>query len=243
MKLDQVVPWGRTAGEYQRMFALDVGDLRRSILGVADGPASFNAEWSARGGRVVSVDPLYQFSAQQIEARFEAVLPQVLAATQASLDAFVWDELQSVEGLERRRRQALTAFLADYQAGRRVGRYLASGLPRLPFADGRFDLALCSHYLFTYSDLLDADAHVAAIAEMVRVAREARVFPLADMFAGGPSRHLPAVLARLPAAGLTARIARVPYEFQRRANEMLVVKRSSAVNDDRGLPIRIEGPR
>ena len=231
MKLDQVVPWGRTAGEYQRMFALDEGDLRRSILGVADGPASFNAEWSARGGRVVSVDPLYQFTARQIEARFEAVLPQVLAATQATHDAFVWDELRSLEELERRRRRALGTFLADYETGSQLGRYVAAGLPRLPLADGQFDLALCSHYLFTYSELLDADAHAAAILEMARVARDVRVFPLADMFAGGPSPHLPAVLERLSAAGLTVRIARVPYEFQRGANEMLVVERPTAVND------------
>ncbi|MFO0899007.1 MAG: hypothetical protein U0836_16405 [Pirellulales bacterium] len=231
MKLDQVVPWGRTGNEYERMFALDAGDLPRAILGVADGPASFNAEWSARGGRVVSVDPLYVFDAGQIEARFEAVLPRVMEATLATVDAFVWDEMSSVEELERRRRKALSTFLADYEAGRWDGRYLAAGLPHLPLASNRFDLALCSHYLFTYSDLLDADAHLAAIVEMARVAREVRVFPLVDMFAGGPSRHLTTVLERLPAAGLTARIERVPYEFQRGANEMLVVNRLVAAAD------------
>lgn len=230
MKLAEVVPWGRTADEYRRMFALDDGDLRRSILGVADGPASFNAEWSARGGHVVSVDPLYRFSAQQIEARFVEVLPRVLAATQATFDAFVWEELRSLEELEWRRRQALAAFLADYDAGRQAGRYVAAGLPRLPLAAGQFDLALCSHYLFTYSDLLDAAAHVAAILEMARVAREVRVFPLVDMFAGGPSGHLPAVLAQFSAPGLTPRIERVCYEFQRGAAEMLVVTRGPATS-------------
>ncbi len=228
MKLDQVVPWGRTGDEYERMFALDSFDLPKAILGVADGPASFNAEWSTRGGRVVSVDPLYQFTARQIEARFEAVLPRVLAATQATRDAFVWDELRSLEELERRRRRALSTFLADYQTGPRTGRYLAAGLPWLPLSDSQFDLALCSHYLFTYSDLLSADAHLAAILEMARVAREVRVFPLVDMFAGGPSRHLPAVLEQLSAAGLIARVVRVPYEFQQGANEMLVVERPVA---------------
>ena len=36
--------------------------------GCADGPASFNAELSGRGGRVVSCDPLYRFDAAQIRA-------------------------------------------------------------------------------------------------------------------------------------------------------------------------------
>ena len=228
MKLDQVVPWGRTAVEYERMFALGAGDLRRSILGVADGPASFNAEWSARGGQVLSVDPLYEFSAAQIETRFAEVLPRVIEATRATADAFVWDELQSIENLERRRCLALSTFLADYEVGRGAVRYLPAGLPHLPLADDRSDLALGSHYLFTYSDPLDADAHVAGILEMIRVAREVGVFPLVEMFAGGPSRHLPEVLERLSATGLTARRKPVPYEFQRGANEMLVVRRLAA---------------
>ncbi len=208
------------------MFALSDGDLRRSILGVADGPSSFNAEWSACGGCVVSVDPLYVFDAAQIEARFETVLPQVLAATRTTEDAFVWDEIGSVRELERRRRQAVSAFLADYEDGRRAARYLAGGLPHLPLASDQFDLAVCSHYLFTYSDLLNADTHRAGILEMARVAREVRVFPLVDMFAGGPSRHLPTVLEQLSARGLTARIEPVRYEFQRGANAMLVVERA-----------------
>jgi len=43
---------------------------------------------------------------------------------------------------------AMQEFLADYRAGGREGRYMAATLPHLPFADGAFDLALCSHLLF-----------------------------------------------------------------------------------------------
>jgi hypothetical protein len=225
VQLDQIVPWGRSFGEYRRMFALSARDLRRSILGVADGPASFNAELSAAGGRVVSIDPLYVFSAARIQARFEAVFPQVLAATRATADSFRWDDIPSIEELGRRRRQAVSTFLADYEQGRREGRYVAGGLPRLPLAEGAFDLALCSHYLFTYSERLDAQAHAAAILELCRVADEARVFPLVDMFAGGRSRRLEAVVPRLEAEGLHVRIEHVPYEFQRGGNEMLVAAR------------------
>ena len=37
------------------------------ILGVGDGPASFNSEMDALGHTVVSIDPIYMFSTKQIE--------------------------------------------------------------------------------------------------------------------------------------------------------------------------------
>jgi len=43
-KYESAVPWGRSFDEYQRMFHLTGKDLRRRILGCADGPASFDAE-------------------------------------------------------------------------------------------------------------------------------------------------------------------------------------------------------
>ena len=61
--IERVVPWGRSLDEYRAMFSLSEGDLTRRILGCGDGPASFNAELSARGGNVVSVDPLFSGAA------------------------------------------------------------------------------------------------------------------------------------------------------------------------------------
>jgi hypothetical protein len=53
--LNQVVPWGRSFEEYVAMFALTDVDLGGRILGCGDGPASFNAVLTSRGGRIVSV--------------------------------------------------------------------------------------------------------------------------------------------------------------------------------------------
>ena len=71
--LDEVVPWGRSFDEYRRMFDLTRNDLDSMILGCGDGPASFNAEMAGQGKRVVSVDPIYCYSASQIEARIADV--------------------------------------------------------------------------------------------------------------------------------------------------------------------------
>jgi hypothetical protein len=69
IKLNEVIPWGRSFEEYQRMFALTDDDLAGRILGCGDGPASFNAEATALGHTVVSSDPIYAFSPREIERR------------------------------------------------------------------------------------------------------------------------------------------------------------------------------
>lgn len=86
MQLDTVVPFGRSLDEYRQMFALSEDDLARNIIGVGDGPASFNAEMHALGKRVVSIDPLFRFSADDIEWRFYAVVDDIIAQVTATPD-------------------------------------------------------------------------------------------------------------------------------------------------------------
>ena len=221
--LDKVVPWGRSFDEYRRMFNLAPEDLEKRILGCGDGPASFNAEMARRGKRVTSVDPLYEFSPDRIRARIHEVFHTIIGEARQKADAFVWDHIVSPEHLGEIRMEAMNTFLDDYSHGRDDGRYVTGSLPQLPFSDGAFEMALCSHYLFTYSGLIGEREHVEAILEMSRVAGLVRVFPLVDMFGGGRSRHLDGVIQRLDRMGFTANIRKVPYEFQRGGNEMLAV--------------------
>jgi len=93
-------------------------------------------------------------------------------------------------------------------------------LPSLPFENNAFDLALCSHLLFTYSEQLSACFHIEAVLEMCRVAKEVRIFPILEMD-GQPSRHVPAVCEALDGKGVHCSIETVEYEFQRDANKML----------------------
>jgi hypothetical protein len=223
LKYDEVVPWGRSFDEYQRMFALTTADLARRVLGCGDGPASFNAHLSAQGGRVVSVDPLYTLAPAQIQARITATYDTVIAQTRANQAKFVWDSVGTVEALGVLRMAAMQAFLADYGPGQRAGRYVAAALPDLPFAPATFDLALCSHFLFLYTDHLSLDFHHAAVAAMCRAAREVRLFPLLT-YNADLSPYVAPVMAHLRAAGYRAEVERVPYEFQRGGNQMLRVR-------------------
>lgn len=224
-QLTHFAPWGRSFAEYQRMFALGPGELAGRILGCGDGPAAFNLEATRRGARVVSVDPLYTFSAEDIARRIAEVAPVIIAKARATADSFVWDEFDTPEVLATHRLAVMREFLADYEAGRRSGRYLPAALPRLPFAAGTFDLALSSHLLFTYSRLIDTAGHLAAVAELLRVAARVRIFPLVDMFDGGRSPHLAPVLDWAAAHGYSAEIRRVDYEFQRGGNELVELSR------------------
>jgi hypothetical protein len=220
--LDQIVPWGRSFDEYGQMLSLTDDDLKKRILGCGDGPASFNATMHEMGNRVVSVDPLYQFSAQEIRGRIEEVYPTILEQLVANQSAYVWTTISSIEDLGQIRMKAMEEFLADFDLGKSQGRYWGHELPELPIGDGQFDMALCSHLLFTYSKQLSAEFHCQAVLEMCRVAKEVRVFPLLD-HGGQPSPHLDSVCRFLKEHGHRVEIEPVNYEFQRGSNEMLRV--------------------
>ena len=155
MKLREIVPWGRSFDEYRRMFALDDGDLAGRILGCGDGPASFNAEATAAGYAVVSCDPIYAFTAEDIRRRVEETYDAVISQVRLHPERFVWDAFRDPDDLGRQRLAAMGRFLVDFERGKQEGRYVAASLPGLPFADGEFRLALVSHLLFLYSEHLD----------------------------------------------------------------------------------------
>jgi hypothetical protein len=225
MQISEVVPWGRSFAEYRRMFDLTPVDLAGTVLGCGDGPASFNAEATARGHSVVSCDPIYQFSADQIRGRVEACCDTVVGAARRDAHRFVWDAFKDAEDLGRARLAAMHRFLADFERGRAEGRYVVGSLPALPFADGQFDLCLCSHLLFLYSDQLDLEFHRASAWEMLRVAREVRIFPLLDL-EGKPSPHVDPIQAAMRDSGLQVDLRAVPYEFQKGGDRMMVVTRA-----------------
>jgi hypothetical protein len=178
MRLSEVIPWGRSFEEYRRMFALTEGDLAGAILGCGDGPASFNAEATGLGFGVVSCDPIYAFSAGEIERRVEECYDTVVSQVKQKPDDFVWGHFRDPDHLGARRLNAMRRFLADFEKGKKEGRYVSASLPRLPFQDGQFSLALVSHFLCLYSQQLDLAFHIAAFEDLLRVAGKVRVFPL-----------------------------------------------------------------
>ncbi len=228
LKLTEAVPWGRLASEYLRMFALTPQDLDGRILDCGGGPSSFTAEMVAQGKQVASCDPLYQFTAEEIRQRIDETYPRITALTEASHDNFLWHDYGSPGQLGQMRMRAMRLFLYDYTDGKASAcRYITGELPSLPLLAGHFDLALCSHLLFTYSEQFSEEFHRAALVEMLRVATEVRVFPLLTAFSGELSPHLSPVMEHLRTLGYAVEVRPVEYEFQRGGNKMLCVSGTS----------------
>ncbi|WP_246828905.1 SAM-dependent methyltransferase [Synechococcus sp. PCC 7502] len=222
MKLEKVVPFGRSLDEYLRMFNLSNTDLQKNILGVGDGPASFNAEGTKLGYSLTSIDPIYQFSATEILDRFYQVVDQIIIQVENTPNSWVWTYHQSPQMLKKSRVDTVHKFIADYELGKKEGRYLAEELPNLKFASHTYDLALCSHLLFLYSDHLDYQFHLNGILEMLRVSQEVRIFPLLNLNLER-SPHLEAIIQYLNAQGYITKIENVAYELQKGGNQMLVI--------------------
>ena len=229
MKLDEVIPWGRSFEEYRLIFALTESDLAGLILGCGDGPASFNAEATALGHRVISCDPVYDLNGAAIERRVEACIDPIIRQVKQEADGFSWKYFRNPDHLAECRLAAMRRFLADFEKGRKEGRYVAASLPKLPFRDNQFLLALVSHLLFLYSKMLDLDLHIKAFDELLRVANEVRVFPLLGLDRRW-SPHVGPVSEHLERAGFEVEIVAVEYEFQRAedhaGNRMMRIRRT-----------------
>lgn len=223
MQLSMVVPWGRCFKEYKEIFSLSQADLQVNILGCGDGPASFNAEATAAGAKVISVDPIYCFSANQIESRVNEVSHNIAQQLKENASNYIWSTFQNVEAVVSARLAAMKDFLKDYESGKKEGRYVEASLPLITFKENQFTLALCSHFLFLYSEHITEEQHIAGVLELCRVTKEVRIYPLVTLD-GRPSPYLAPVIEAVTSAGYSAETVAVPYSFQRNATEMLVVK-------------------
>lgn len=224
MRLDKVVPWGRSKREYFGMFNLTDACLGKNILGCGDGPASFNAEMTTCGGHVVSCDPLYEFTGTEIFQRFEGTVQEVMRQVLATPDRWVWKYHANPEDLKRNRTEAIKKFVADYDRGKKEHRYVTASLPTLPFTDAQFDLALCSHFLFLYTAHFTEAFHVQSALELCRVAQEVRIFPILTLNQE-LSPYLEPVCNAVHSAGYSTKIVPVDYELQKGGNQMLQIFR------------------
>lgn len=218
--MDAVLVTSRSAAEYAAMFGLAAGDLAGgSVLDCCAGGSSFTAQ---AGARAVAVDPAYALGHRELAARVRAALPGGDRMISDHAGRFDWSWYGSPARRAGLRTAAARRFLADLREY--PGRYLAAALPRLPFRAARFDLVLCSHLLFTWSNQLDEDWHRQALTELLRVSRqEVRVFPLVVQGTGDPVPFLAELGAHFRAAGHSWQLRRVPYRFQQGADQMLVI--------------------
>lgn len=214
---------GRTFEEYARFFDLDPAALEgRRVLDCPAGPSGFVAGATARGATAMGVDPVFQAPPDELAARQQSAVDNVAAELPEKAHLFTWEFYDDVEDRLRYLRRAGRRSCREIRDS--PGRYVAGALPNLPFADDAFDLVCSANFLFLYSDRFDRDFHLAAMRDLLRVAREVRVFPTVGLDTER-SPHLDPVCEVMERAGHDVDLRTVPYEFQQGADEMLVVSR------------------
>jgi len=227
LQLDRL-PWGHCLDEYNRMFSLNESDRELAILDCAGGTASFNAEMTRLGNKVISCDPYYyQRTPVEIDALIQEAYHTVIDFPRELYAYGGNNYFESEEHLAEVRRNATQEFLEDFPSGLQEGRYVNASLPDLPFNDDQFDLALCSHFLFTYLHSSE-NFPLEAIREMCRVAKQVRVFPLLGGYSGVESEHLDTIVTELRNRSFHVEREKVDYEFQPGGNQMLRVSQESS---------------
>lgn len=221
-ELTNIVPWGRNFEEYTKMFSLANDDLDKRIISFGDGPASFNAEMTQLNKTVVSIDPIYQFSKEELKQRITETKEAVIEQTRLNYSNFTWKNIRDIDHLEETRMNAMAKFIDDFEQGKKERRYVPHELPEpAPFNTLEFGLGLSSHFLLLYSQL-GVQFHIDTIKEMLRICSEIRVFPILNLNAG-KSEVLPYILEYFNTKYLIS-IIDVDYEFQKNGNKMLVIK-------------------
>ncbi len=218
LQLDDFLITGRTFEEYSAFFDLDIEELEhKRVLDCPSGVSSFVATANRQGIAAEGCDMIYRFARADIVHQGELSIDKIYADTtwmQGHNLAFYG----SIEGHRSFREQALAGFKGDHN----LQRYRYETLPSLSYADDSFDLLLSSHLLFVYDDRLDLDFHIKTITEMLRVAREVRIFPLIDFMNSrrdeteNLSPFVKAVMAHF-----NAEIIAVDFEFQPGGNAMM----------------------
>lgn len=221
-EIDEVAFIGRTFTEYQRMFDFDPSAWTgHRVLDCPAGACSFVTEARDRGIKVLGVDRMYRRPPATLSEICANDIETAMAALDGVENLYVWDFYDDRSKLQAYRERAASRFLHDY--AHNGERYVYADLPATPFADRAFDLVLSAHFLFLYDDRLSYEFHLETMRELLRISGQLRVFPLHG-FSAEQSELVGELLESLRSEGYTTERRVVPFEFQRGANEMLVIE-------------------
>lgn len=222
LHLEDFLITGRTFEEYLDFFNLSIETLEnKKILDCPSGVSSFIATAHQHGIEAYGCDIIYQFDPEAIVKQAELSIQKIYEDV-TWMEGFNFSFYGSVDKHKEFRTQALNHFVEDINKPY----YSYETLPSLSYEDDAFDLLLSSHLLFVYDDRMSLEFHIQSIQEMLRVAKEVRIFPLVDF---KNSHHKeeknfsPLVYEVLK--HFSAEIILVDFEFQPGANAMLCIQR------------------
>jgi hypothetical protein len=218
----KLVLWGHHVDEYMEMFDLSSENMATNLLEYGCGPSAVNVELTKQGQKIVSCDPLFTLDKDTLYSKVSLIFSDMEARVLRDQKDFDFSRYGSPELLMDERQEGMAKFFADYEQGKKEGRYIGISEYLLPFRDFSIDFALSAHYLFADLDDQDVDFHLQVIKELARVAKEVRIFPLIDRH-NQPSPFLGPVLLGLQQDNYGVEVREVPYHLQPGGNAMLRV--------------------
>jgi ubiquinone/menaquinone biosynthesis C-methylase UbiE len=225
LKLDinRIVFIGRTFEEYIKMFDLSPENLENmKVLDCAGGACSFTAHANKLGIDSTSCDIAYYHEVVDLEQKGLEDIEHTIEHMEKASGNYVWEYFSSIDALKEERSRALKECVQDMRENPQ--HYQAVTLPVLPFENKQFDMTVCAHLLFMYSDRLDYQFHLNSLKELIRVTKgEIRIFPLTDLY-GKKYDQLSQLMNDLKEHVRSIEEVKVSYEFQKNANHMLVIK-------------------
>jgi hypothetical protein len=208
--------------DYRQMFGLVDADFNASLLEYCSGVTAVNAELHARHQSMTSCDPWFANDLTHLEQLAHSNFKAAVHALQQRSPQSNSSHQTALAALIDTRRKGIEAGLNDYESGRSQKRYLPLENHRLPFDDFMFDIALCANWFFSDIKQQDVEFHVDSIRELVRVAKEVRIFPLVGEN-GEPSSLLGPTLLKLQQANFGVEIRKVDVHAPMNGDAMLRV--------------------
>lgn len=215
--------FGYSKQDYINMFDLQKDDLtNKRIIDYMGGINTFSIEMqSQENSSSISIGALYNKDLEEIAQIIKTAKTNLSKIISGSPNLFVWENNNPVAEIEKRMHTA-DLFMRKFPAALASKVYLTADFPYILFADKEFDLALCSHFLFTYENIEMQD-HLAIILELTRIAKEVRIFPLVTKNCE-TSNYLVHLLQELQERGIDTEIRSVNYEFQKSGNAALFLR-------------------
>eukprot|EP01038_Epipyxis_sp_PR26KG_P007239 gene7239-9870_t len=198
--LDEVVFFGRTPGQYEKMFSIKIPQLLGlSILDCPGGPSSFQCASRIHGINTVSVDPMYSRTRDELEIITNSTFEKTIQKIRVKPELYP-EIIDNLEAYIKSKNSSIESFLNDFSIHGNVT-YIPASLPELPFNENQFDLTLSGHLLFSYTSAecggvgvgnasFDLDWHRNALYEMIRVTKsEIRIYPISAYINGEWNVH------------------------------------------------------
>lgn len=211
--------WVYNLADYRQIFDLSDEDLGKRILDFPGGISSFNAEMADKGYFVVSGDPHYQLDFSAMSELAEDRFLQNEKDLSEHLNRLKFQDEPHLQAIFQSWQKSKDLFLADYEKGLHAHRYQEMHLPKLPFKDFHFELALCSDLLF-HAHARGGLSPLELMAELSRVAVEVRIFPLLDE-KNTMSEAIGPLMLEYQKQDFGIEVREVPYEIKQGGNAML----------------------